>query len=290
MLTESKALSGFAALSNAHRLRLFRLLIQEGPGGLAAGDLARSAGLSPSAASFHLAQLESACLVRSCRIGRRIFYVIDVSGTRALVTFLTQGCCSGFPEFCGFLERLPLEDKTKGIEIMTDKTYNVLFLCTGNSARSIMAEAVLNDLSGDGFRGFSAGSMPKGQVHPYALDLLRNQNYKTDDLRSKSWEEFEGPEAPNLDFVFTLCDQAADESCPIWPGRPMTAHWGLPDPAAADGNEAVKRAAFADALRMLNNRIGIFINLPVASLDKLTLQKRLNAIGQTASHETKEPA
>jgi arsenate reductase (thioredoxin) len=161
------------------------------------------------------------------------------------------------------------------------KPYNVLFLCTGNSARSIMAEVILNRSGQAKFRAFSAGSQPKGQVHPYALDLLRKLNYDVTGLRSKSWKEFSGPNAPNLDFVFTVCDNAAQEACPVWPGQPMTAHWGVPDPAEATGTEAEVRLAFADALRMLTNRINIFVSLPLRSLDQLTLQKQLDAVGKT---------
>ena len=163
---------------------------------------------------------------------------------------------------------------------MTDRVYNVLFLCTGNSARSIIAECLL-DRHGEGrFRAFSAGSHPKGRVHPYALDLLRNLNFPTDHLRSKSWDEFATPDAPKLDFVFTVCDDAANESCPVWPGQPMSAHWGVPDPAAVEGPEALKRAAFADTCRMMTNRISVFTSLPIASLDRLSLQKRLREIGE----------
>jgi arsenate reductase len=161
------------------------------------------------------------------------------------------------------------------------KLYNVLFLCTGNSARSIMAEVILNRSGQGKFRAFSAGSQPKGQVHPYALDLLRKLNYDVTGLRSKSWKEFSGPNAPNLDFVFTVCDNAAQETCPVWPGQPMTAHWGVPDPAEATGTQAEVRLAFADALRMLTNRINIFVSLPLRSLDQLTLQKQLDAVGKT---------
>ena len=161
------------------------------------------------------------------------------------------------------------------------KVYNVLFLCTGNSARSIMAEAILNRDGQGNFRAFSAGSKPKGQVHPYALDLLRKLHYDVSKARSKSWLEFSQPDSPKLDFVFTVCDNAAAEACPYWPGQPMTAHWGVPDPAAATGNEAEIRFAFADALRMLTNRINIFVSLPLAKLDRLSLQKQLDAIGKT---------
>jgi arsenate reductase len=159
--------------------------------------------------------------------------------------------------------------------------YNVLFLCTGNSARSIMAEVLLNRAGQGKFRAFSAGSQPKGQVHPYVLDLLRMLNFDVSGLRSKSWQEFSTADAPKLDFVFTVCDNAAAEACPVWPGRPMTAHWGVPDPAAATGNQAEVRLAFADAFRMLSHRIDIFVSLPIRSLDQLALQRQLEAIGKT---------
>ncbi len=158
--------------------------------------------------------------------------------------------------------------------------YNVLFLCTGNSARSIIAECVLNRAGEGRFRAFSAGSVPRGSVHPYALDLLERQGYPTAGLRSKSWDEFAVPGAPKLDFVFTVCDRAASEACPVWPGQPMTAHWGVPDPAAAEGTEAERRLAFTDALRMLKNRIGVFASLPIAALDRLSLKRKLDEIGR----------
>lgn len=162
----------------------------------------------------------------------------------------------------------------------TDRMYNVLFLCTGNSARSVIAESILNRYGRGRFRAYSAGSHPTGKVNPYALELLKNQNYPTGELRSKDWGEFSGRDAPHLDFVFTVCDNAAQEVCPVWPGQPMTAHWGVPDPAAAEGSEAVKRAAFAETMRLLTQRISIFTSLPLASLDRLSLQKRLDDIGK----------
>ncbi|WP_420562106.1 arsenate reductase ArsC [Thalassobaculum sp.] len=164
-----------------------------------------------------------------------------------------------------------------------DKIYNVLFLCTGNSARSILAEAILQREGMGRFRAFSAGSHPKGEVHPFALDLLTRQNHPVDGLRSKSWDEFAAPGAPEMHFVFTVCDDAAAETCPVWPGQPMTAHWGVPDPAAATGTEAERRLAFSEAYRMLNNRISIFVNLPLNAIDNLALKRRLAELGRTPS-------
>lgn len=161
-----------------------------------------------------------------------------------------------------------------------DTPFNVLFLCTGNSARSVMAEAIMNRFGAPKFRAYSAGSQPKGEVHPRTLKLLKAMSFNTNEFRSKGWEEFSVPGAPVLDFVFTVCDSAANEVCPIWPGQPMTAHWGIPDPAAAAGTEAQISYAFDDAYRMLQNRITSFTSLPISSLDRLSLQRRLIEIGQ----------
>ena len=164
--------------------------------------------------------------------------------------------------------------------------YNVLFLCTGNSARSIMAEALLSDWGRGRYRALSAGSHPKGAVHPYTLDLLRQLKVPTDGLRSKSWDEFARPASPDLDFVFTVCDQAAGEVCPIWPGQPITAHWGFPDPAAFDGTEAEKRAVFADVFRQIENRIKIFCALRTDKLSRLALQRELRRMGKRDSEDS----
>jgi len=158
--------------------------------------------------------------------------------------------------------------------------YNVLFLCTGNSARSILAEVLINHWGKGRFHGFSAGSMPKGEVHPMTLELLRSLRLPTEGLRSKSWREFAKPGAPVMDFVFTVCDQAANEVCPVWPGRPIVAHWGIPDPAAVEGSEAVRRAAFHDAYRRLDARIKIFVALPLDKLDRLMLKREADRIGR----------
>ena len=171
-----------------------------------------------------------------------------------------------------------------------ERPLNVLFLCTHNSARSIIAEAVMNRLGMGKFKGYSAGSQPSGKVHPYAMDLLQQLNYGTATLRSKSWEEFAAPHELHLDFVFTVCDNAANETCPYWPGQPMSAHWGLPDPSAATGNETERRLAFADTHRMLYQRISIFTNLPLRSLDSLSLQSRLDEIGRSRADAQSESA
>jgi arsenate reductase len=170
-----------------------------------------------------------------------------------------------------------------------DRPYNVLFLCTGNSCRSIMAEAIMNRVGAGRFKAYSAGSHPTGAVNPYALALLQRMNHPTKELWSKPWDVFtreKFPDAPELDFVFTVCDNAAGEMCPIWPGQPMSAHWGMPDPALFDGSETERAVVFADTYRMLNNRISLFVNLPIRGLDRLSLQKRLDQIGKTVD----EPA
>ena len=173
-----------------------------------------------------------------------------------------------------------------------DRPFNVLFLCTGNSARSILAEAILGKLGASRFHAYSAGSQPKGQVNRHTLQLLESLGYDTSSFRSKSWSEFARPRAPVLDFVFTVCDNAAGESCPVWPGQPMTAHWGVPDPAEAKGTPAEIALAFKDAYRMLHQRISVFTGLPIRSLDQLSLQQRLKAIGRMddAAAKAKEPS
>jgi len=165
---------------------------------------------------------------------------------------------------------------------MVSKIYTVLFLCTGNSARSIMAEALLNAMGRGRFKAYSAGSHPKGQVHPFAIGLIEQHRLPVEDLRSKNWDEFARPGAPHMDFVFTVCDKAAGEMCPVWPGQPMTAHWGIPDPAAVGGSDQEKRKAFLTAFTQLSTRISLLLDLPLASLDRQSMQKRLVDIGKTS--------
>lgn len=172
---------------------------------------------------------------------------------------------------------------------MPAKTYNVLFLCTGNSARSVLGEALLNQLGGERFRGYSAGSHPKGKVHPMTLEVLAENGIPTDGLRSKSWDEFAVPGAPTMDFVFTVCDNAAGEACPFWPGQPMTAHWGIEDPAAVDGPAFRQRAAFEEALRFMKNRVEAFVNLPLDSIDRMALGPKLAGIGRMDGSTLRAP-
>ena len=166
---------------------------------------------------------------------------------------------------------------------MDHAPFDVLFLCTGNSARSILAESILNRLGKGAFRAWSAGSMPTGVVNPHAVALLESMGYPTEDLRSKSWDEFAGEGAPEFDFIITVCDDAAGEVCPIWPGKPICAHWGIPDPAKAQGSDAEIGVAFADAYRMMKNRIDLFTNLPIRSLDAMSLKRHMDDIGQTGA-------
>lgn len=171
---------------------------------------------------------------------------------------------------------------------MNDRIYNVLFLCTGNSARSILAESILNRHGNGRFRGFSAGSHPNGQVNPFALDLLERLDFPTEGLRSKSWNEFSRPKSPHFDFIITVCDNAAGETCPVWLGKPTTAHWGIPDPAAVQGTDIEKKAAFNQAFKLMDRRIKLFLSLPIASLDRLRIKQEMDAIGKLALSESSE--
>ena len=289
----NRALEAITALDNPLRLALFRLLVREGPAAQSAGALAQHLDVPPSTLSSHLAQLERARLLRAWKVDRRVFYAADLDGLKALLGFLFEDCGNGHPEVRSHLSNLlsvprpdaghttPASSPFERRSEMSDNPYNVLFLCTSNTARSQIAESILNRLGQGRFKGFSAGSHPAESVHPATLALLQKLNYPTEGLHPKTWEDFAAADAPELDFVFTVCDRAAQESCPAWPGQPMTAHWGVPDPAAAEGSDSEKALAFSEAYRMLNNRISIFVSLPLVALDKLALQKRLEEIGRS---------
>jgi ArsR family transcriptional regulator, arsenate/arsenite/antimonite-responsive transcriptional repressor / arsenate reductase (thioredoxin) len=270
-------LEALAALGQETRLDIYRLLAKQGESGLPAGDIATQLGLVQNTASNHLKILGDAGLVLATREGRTIRHAIAPEQMRAVINFLTAECCNGNPSACGFAPTLTNLERTI---MQNHKTYNVLFLCTGNSARSILAEAILNDIGAPRFKGWSAGSQPKGEVHPYSLDLLKQLGHPVGELRSKSWDEFSLAGAPEFDFIFTVCDNAANEACPVWLGHPATAHWGIPDPAAVNGSEAEKHLAFAEAYRQMKNRISAFIALPIASLDKIAMKTHLDDIGR----------
>lgn len=269
-----RAIQALSALAHETRLEIFRRLIRRGPEGLTAGSLAEQLNIPPSTLSHHLSLMERAGLLKSWRVQRQIFYAADYGGTRAFLSFLAQDCCGGQPEIIGGLDM-------HGSALPADqKPYNVLFICTGNSARSIMAESILNKEGQGKFVAYSAGSHPAGQVNPFALDLLRTLDYPTDGLRSKSWDEFAADGAPVMDFIFTVCDQAAGEKCPVWPGRPISSHWPFPDPAAFEGSDVEKRAFFLEVFRQIDRRIGVFVNLPFRALDDMSLRSSLSQMGE----------
>ena len=275
-MENTSALDVFAALSQATRLEAFRLIVSHEPGGLPAGEVARLLKVPQNTMSTHLAILARAGLIAAERQSRTVIYRPVMERVREIANFLVQDCCGGRPELCEPLiaDFTPCCSPKEAAHV-----YNVMFLCTGNSARSILAEAVLNHLGQGHFRAYSAGSTPKGAVHPMTLDVLTRAGIATAGLRSKTWDEFAAEGAPHMDFVFTVCDNAAGETCPIWPGQPMTAHWGIEDPAAVDGPEFKQRAAFEDALRFMRNRIAAFANLPLASIDRMVLKSQLKSIG-----------
>ena len=277
-MDNTTAITVLGALAQETRLAIFRHLAQSGP--QPAGQIGERFGLPPATLSFHLKTLQQAGLLDCRRESRLLIYQARCDVILTLMAYLTEHCCN-LPVFHS-ITQVPLQSLTEAPATMNqEKSYNVLFLCTGNSARSILAEATMNHWGQGRFRAFSAGSFPTGKVNPFSLKLLELNGIATDGLRSKSWNEFAAPDAPPLDFVFTVCDNAAGEICPIWPGRPMTAHWGVADPASVEGDDTQKMLAFRQALRELENRIKIFMDLPIQSLDKLKLKARLDEIGQT---------
>jgi arsenate reductase len=267
----------FAALGQETRLEAFRLLLRYYPFGLQVGDIARLLAVPHNTLSTHLATLQAAKLIRSRKAGRSVIYAAAPDNLDFAQAYLGEGRVvlkrkksSANPDY----PTLRAEDD------MTDKTHNVLILCTGNSARSILAEAIINREGKGRFRAYSAGSQPKGKPNPVGLKLLADLGYDVSDLRSKSWEEFGGPNAPKMDFIITVCDNAAGEACPYWPGHPLVAHWGIPDPAEVEGTDEQKRAAFQDAYRRLMNRVTALINLPMEGLSLTDLKAALNEIGR----------
>ena len=273
----SDAASAFAALSQDTKLDLMRLLIAQGASGMPAGEIAGHLSVPSSTLSFHLAALERAGLTQSTRQGRQIIHSVRFAGLRQLLGFLTEACCAGQPELCGDLARLfpPIPEEDKGMT----PAFNVLFLCTHNSARSIMAEAILDKFGRGRFRAYSAGSDPIAAPMPEVIDRLTKLGHDVSGLRSKSWNEFTGPSAPRMDFVITLCDTLDGQICPDFGDLAVTGAWPLPDPAKFTGS-AVERATLLNELyASLRRRVEIFAALPFASLDRMAIKARLDEIG-----------
>jgi protein-tyrosine-phosphatase/DNA-binding transcriptional ArsR family regulator len=276
LMNEDQAVAALAALAQPQRLRAYRLLMQAGGAGLSAGALGDALGMPASTLSFHLKAMAHAGLVQSVPSGRFVIYTADTGHMAALMSYLSEQCCGGQPCHINDVLTHPMPWSTR----MTERRYNVLFICTANSARSIMAEAILNAQSAGRFVAHSAGSHPAGQVHAQALDLLQRHQHETSGLRSKDWAEFGTNGAPVMDFVFTVCDKAAGEVCPVWPGQPISAHWGVADPAATADNTDAQRHAFMDTYLVLQRRISLFLSLPLHKLDRLSLQSEVQRIGQ----------
>jgi len=270
-MEQSAALS-FACLGHPGRLAVFRLLMRFAPRGVRPTEIASALGIKQNTLSHHLADLTGCGLVQVRREGRSLFYAVDLQKTESLIGYLALDLGRARPDL------LPkaLHEKANP---MPDMSYNVLFICSGNSARSIFAEALLRDLGAGKFSAHSAGTRPGTAINPVALNVLARNGHDTAGLRAKHLSEFQGPAAPQMDFVFTVCDSAAAEDCPPWPGQPITGHWGLPDPVKATGTEAERALVFAQTYGALRHRIAAFVELPFDTLDRLALQTRIDAIG-----------
>jgi len=273
-MEKRNATQAFATLGHPDRLAVFRLLMRFAPRGVRPTEIVEALGLKTNTLSHHLADLTSAELVQVERQGRSLFYSVDLDTTEGLIGYLALDVGRARPDL---LSSLPSSDKES--LTMGDKTCNVLFICSGNSARSLFAETLLRDLGRGKFIAFSAGTQPGTSPNPFALEVLERNGHDTSVLRSKDISEFQRPGAPVMDFVFTVCDTAAAEECPPWQGQPITGHWGLPDPVKAIGTDAEKALVFAQTYGALRRRVSAFVELPFTSLDRLSLQSRVDAIG-----------
>lgn len=266
-----------STLGHPQRLAVFRLLMRRYPDRVPATELAQALGLKPNTLSTYVNALMQAGLVSQERVGTSLRYAIDMETARETIDYLLHDCCRGRPEICA----PDVFPAATGDRPMTDRKFNVLFICTGNSARSVFAEAILRDLAGDRFVAYSAGTKPRTELNPFAVDVLQQKGHDVSVLRSKNIAEFQSADAPEFDFVFTVCNHAANEECPAWQGQTISAHWGLPDPVKVEGSDAEKSLAFQQTYGALRNRMTGFTNLPIASLDRLSLQTALDEIGQS---------
>ena len=260
-----------SSLGHEGRLSVFRLLLRMAPKGARPTEMAQTLGIKQNTLSHHLSDLEAVGLIAATRQGRSLTYTVQLGRIGALLGFLVNDCCRGRPDLCQ-----PLLAES----MMDQKSFNVLFICSGNSARSIFAEALLRDLGGDRFHAHSAGTMPGTALNPFALEVLARNGHAVGDLRSKHLSEFQTPDSAAMDFVFTVCDTAAAEECPPWPGQPISGHWGLPDPVKATGTEAERALVFDQTYGALRRRIAAFTALPFDQLDRIALQRRVDDIGR----------
>ncbi|WP_370398894.1 helix-turn-helix domain-containing protein [Sulfitobacter sp. JB4-11] len=274
---ELKISNQLSVLGHPQRLSVFRLLMRRYPDRIPATEIARALGLKPNTLSAYVNALLQAGLVTQERVGTSLRYAIDMDTTRNTFDYLLLDCCRGRPETCS-INAYPALSKA---DPMAGHRYKVLFICTGNSARSILAESIMRDVAGDRFDAYSAGTNPRSELNPFAVDVLAQKGHDVSVLRSKNLAEFQGPDAPQFDFVFTVCNQAANEECPAWQGQPVSAHWGLPDPVKAEGSDAERSLAFQQTYGALRNRILAFAALPLISLDRMSLQSAVDQIGQT---------
>jgi protein-tyrosine-phosphatase/DNA-binding transcriptional ArsR family regulator len=271
---ESDVVLKLTTLGHPQRLAIFRLLIRRVPDAVPAGEIAEALGIKASTLSSYLSALTQAGLVTQRRKGTSLLYGANLDGAQTMIDTLFLDCCRGRPDLCLSLTSYSRD----GAKPMSDRKFNVLFICTGNSARSIFAESILRKEAGDRFEVFSAGTRPYSELNPFALSVLKDKGHDVSVLRAKNVSEFQGPSAPDLDFVFTVCDQAANEDCPAWTGQPISAHWGMPDPVKAEGTEAQRSLAFQQAYGALRNRITAFTALPLDTLDRISLQKAVDRI------------
>ncbi|MEP4038018.1 helix-turn-helix domain-containing protein [Pseudophaeobacter sp.] len=265
-------------LGHPQRLAVFRLLMRRYPDQVPAGEISAALDIKASTLSSYLSALMQADLVTKTREGTWLRYQINMATTRETLDSLFLDCCRGRPDLCTSYQPFAAPEEHQ----MADRKYNVLFICTGNSARSIFAEAILNSKGQDRFQVFSAGTQPQSSLNPIAVEMLKAKGHDINALRSKNVEEFIGEGAPEFDFVFTVCDQAANEECPTWDGQPISAHWGMPDPVKATGTDAEKSLAFHQAYGVLNHRLQGFAALPIEQLDQISLQSAVDEIARTS--------
>ncbi|MBW4710021.1 helix-turn-helix domain-containing protein [Roseobacter sp. YSTF-M11] len=281
---EIESLTRLSALSHPQRLSVFRLLMRRFPDAVPAGEIAAALDLKASTTSVYLSVLSDARLITQQRLGTSLRYRAHTAAAAELIDYLFTDCCRGRPDLCPPFSLSP----QKGALTMTDTPYNVLFICTGNSARSIFAESILRDLEGSRFAAYSAGTRPGSDLNPLAMEMLTSKGHDTSILRSKHISEFQTPDAPKMDFVFTVCNRAANEECPAWEGQPISGHWGLPDPVKAEGSLAERRLAFQQAYGALSNRIKAFAALPIETHNRISLQAAVDRIGADELEGTPE--